>query len=333
MHLGANIQLANDFKSLYCVQDRWKDEGNPIVLSDSVTRRCRFCKRSLPEVTFEKEAHVLPQLIGNRNITNTFECDSCNNDLSLYESHFANFLGPLLQTWGVRGRNKIPVHRRTGRPVEEVGIKEELRLESIRDGNSNHLKFLMHGTMPMSDVEFNGNEIKLKLRKNSYTPQHVFRALLHAGFCLLPENELQDFELARKWLIDEDRRYPEYVGASIFQTTLPGRGLAPSIQLFRRKVLDPQLFSRIFIVGFERFIIQFHLATDTQVFDVARGRGYTAPFFQPFPLLRNPPAPEHHDLRSLEKRTDDFVTLAFMLTDNGVHQLLSQEGADTFTVE
>jgi hypothetical protein len=326
------MNLGQSFSFLYCVQERWKDEGKPVVLSDSKQNFCRFCKKSYPEVTFASEAHVLSQLLGNRNITNTFECDSCNKLFSTYESHLANFLGPLLPAWGVKGRTGIPTHRRSLRVPGEPSLREEVRIDGERDGNSNHYKLNMSGTYSFSDMEFNGNEMKWKLRKNSYIPQHVFRALLHAGFCLLSENELQDFELARTWLADKDHRYPNYVGASIYQTTLPGRGLPPSIQMYRRRVLDPSLFSKVLIIGFERFIIQFHLATDTQVFDTARGQGYIAPFFPPFPGLRKPPTRDEYDMRSLEKRTDDFVYFGITLNDNGVQQMLSQEGQDKFTI-
>src|SRR5688572_3441102 len=47
-------------------------------------RTCRFCNKSMPEVTFKKDAHTISQLTGNRHLVSDFECDTCNDLFSKY---------------------------------------------------------------------------------------------------------------------------------------------------------------------------------------------------------------------------------------------------------
>jgi hypothetical protein len=37
-----------------------------------------FCGESSPEDTFKLEAHALPEALGNKSLTTTYECDACN---------------------------------------------------------------------------------------------------------------------------------------------------------------------------------------------------------------------------------------------------------------
>lgn len=55
---------------------------------------CRYCGKSKPAVTFKKEAHAFPELIGNHVLIALDECDSCNEQFSTsVEDHFAKFTG------------------------------------------------------------------------------------------------------------------------------------------------------------------------------------------------------------------------------------------------
>ncbi len=63
------------------------------VIPGNSSQACRFCLRKSPEVTFRKEAHLLPQLMGDRNLLHDVECDDCNKRFGRFENSFANFLG------------------------------------------------------------------------------------------------------------------------------------------------------------------------------------------------------------------------------------------------
>lgn len=75
-------------------------------------RACRFCIQEYPNVTFRKEAHVIPQLLGNKNIIHDCECDSCNILFGTYEDSFSKFLGMHRTTDFIKGQEGIPSFKR-----------------------------------------------------------------------------------------------------------------------------------------------------------------------------------------------------------------------------
>ena len=57
--------------------------GQKIMLGDTQNRVCRFCGKRSPEVTFESEAHAIPEALGNKSIFSAYECDVCNHMFGL----------------------------------------------------------------------------------------------------------------------------------------------------------------------------------------------------------------------------------------------------------
>lgn len=59
------------------------------ILPGPEPRRCRFCDRGVPAVTFRDVAHAVPESIGNRRLLSAYECDTCNRFCgSGIENHF-----------------------------------------------------------------------------------------------------------------------------------------------------------------------------------------------------------------------------------------------------
>ncbi|WP_437338458.1 DUF2934 domain-containing protein [Sorangium sp. So ce394] len=73
---------------------QWKLGGPPTrhLGSPSPPRRCRFCGRTERQTSFAKEAHVVPEFLGNRDLITREECDECNKDACDEEGHLATFL-------------------------------------------------------------------------------------------------------------------------------------------------------------------------------------------------------------------------------------------------
>jgi hypothetical protein len=67
----------------------------PILIRDHAIegdRRCRYCGRGIPEATFRKDAHAVPEFLGNKSLFSMNECDECNAILaSGYEDHLAKW--------------------------------------------------------------------------------------------------------------------------------------------------------------------------------------------------------------------------------------------------
>lgn len=71
--------LAAYYEERYQIAAAWSVRPeDKIFLGDKDGRKCRFCGRAKPEVSFRKEAHALPESIGNESLFTYYECDTCN---------------------------------------------------------------------------------------------------------------------------------------------------------------------------------------------------------------------------------------------------------------
>src|SRR6476620_10786235 len=85
---------ADGFFSAYQLEAIFLCEvSNKKELVQKNLRKCRFCGRSIANTTFNNEAHLIPELLGNKKLYSDFECDACNSFFSNYESNLTNFIG------------------------------------------------------------------------------------------------------------------------------------------------------------------------------------------------------------------------------------------------
>src|SRR5437763_682960 len=77
--------------------------SNKKQLKRRTDRKCRYCGLSMPDVSFKKDAHILPEMLGNKSFFSDFECDSCNKLFGSYEDHFAKILEPYRTLYEVKG--------------------------------------------------------------------------------------------------------------------------------------------------------------------------------------------------------------------------------------
>lgn len=102
----------------------------PILLADhpredKVARRCRFCRRAQPDVTFTSDAHAVSEFLGNRSILSLNECDDCNAHFATeYEDHLAKWSLFARSVSQVRGKRKKPTFKN---PEETLCVRSSER--------------------------------------------------------------------------------------------------------------------------------------------------------------------------------------------------------------
>ena len=79
-----NIIRDYDILKIYKLNQS-KDE---VISNGTTPRRCRFCGKTEPSVTFNKRAHVISELCENHHLLSDYEYDSCNSKSSEYERQF-----------------------------------------------------------------------------------------------------------------------------------------------------------------------------------------------------------------------------------------------------
>ncbi|MBB3261284.1 HNH endonuclease [Paraburkholderia sp. WP4_3_2] len=163
------------------------------ILRGPEPRRCRFCGRGAPEVTFRDVAHAVPELIGNRRLISEYECDTCNRFFgSGIENHFGNWSKPLRLLGGRRGKNGIPTLKGSGPSgwrIERTGN----RFEIIAGANE-------------EDRPFTASEdhrvINLALTRDPYEPVAVLKTFVKMALSVMPDDEFANFGETRDWLMD-----------------------------------------------------------------------------------------------------------------------------------
>ena len=87
----------------------------PIKLCDNENvgeRKCRFCGKSKPEVSFRNTAHAIPEFLGNKSLISMNECDICNEFFANeYEDHLAKWFGPARSLCQMRGKKGTPKYK------------------------------------------------------------------------------------------------------------------------------------------------------------------------------------------------------------------------------
>lgn len=183
-------RLADDYE---LVVDYHLDTEEEIMLSDSVPRKCRFCGKSEPEVTFKKVAHAIPHFIGNRTLKSSYECDECNSKFSTLESGFSQFMS-FYHTFAHVSRGggaKVPKFRTNSSESSSIVVTDDQIEVKCYDGEN---------LVPIIDEE--NNTITLKTFR-SYVPQNVYKIFIKMALSIMPEKELGAFQSTLKWLNGE----------------------------------------------------------------------------------------------------------------------------------
>lgn len=209
----------------------------PILLFDhnqkeKHSRRCRFCGRGYPDVTFKKVAHAVPEFLGNKAIRSMNECDSCNEFLAYkYEDH--------LSKWSLFARSISQVDGKGGPPTFKNPSKT-LRIETA-DAN---LQIEITDPLLAGKLMKEGGPYQFTLPTDATSSPHVpiqaAQALVKIACSICPFNELEQCNRAIDWLMRRcEFRFSQFF---VFYGFTPGP-INPStgrVILLRRKADTPE---------------------------------------------------------------------------------------------
>ncbi|CUU82526.1 HNH endonuclease [Campylobacter hyointestinalis] len=85
-----------------------KDDTKIYIEDDTNVKKCRFCGKSCPEVTFKNISHAIPECLGNKQIICKNECDECNKFFSeKLENHLDKITLPYRNINFLKGKIKF----------------------------------------------------------------------------------------------------------------------------------------------------------------------------------------------------------------------------------
>lgn len=183
--------------------------GKKIRVGPSHPTTCRFCKRSAPEVTFKQQAHAIPELLGNRQLLITNECDDCNGFFARAEDHLGKFLKPFRTMGMVRGKTGFPVYVTSDGSRVIPGTGNNFELHHPRNSS-----LLAHDPQK--------KEIRLNLKTERYIPCAVYKALVKIALSVMPEAELGHFTDAMLWITKRSHEHELMRPLIVYVTFAPG---------------------------------------------------------------------------------------------------------------
>ena len=163
-----------------------------IGTQDEKKRICRFCGKSIPDVSFNKVAHAIQNALGNKLLFCYEECDSCNHDLALVEDQFRIMMDFR------RSMYHIP-RKGTTKAAKVVGKDFVI----IPNGQGKPILYLMKESIPQGVNGKNPFLHHFEL-KSPIVNEQMYKALCKMVIDVLPTKELPHFKNTIKWIKSKD---------------------------------------------------------------------------------------------------------------------------------
>jgi hypothetical protein len=232
-----------------CLVTAMLTPGQIEVLGDAKNKRCRFCGKAEPEVTFRKEAHAIPESLGNKSLFTNYECDTCNKTFGDgIEDSFGKWSKPMRMMARVRGKKGVPTIKK--------GSQGGWRIEYVNAG----FKISQIEGDPVMEVDEERKVITFKLPRDPYIPVAVLKTFVKMALTIMPEEELDNFRTALSWIceLDHGRRFLPKGGYPILATFIPGPMPNDKIALFiyRRRTDMSAVPYSFFVLGYGNEVFQ-----------------------------------------------------------------------------
>lgn len=225
-------------------------------------RVCRFCKRDATQVKFKKDAHVIPQIIGNKLLIHDIECDECNSRFSLFETSFADHIGMFRTTDGLLGQRGIPKFKNKGLTAysekDETG-KYNIIIEAVLSDKAIH--------------NAEDDTILFKTSKGPFIPLNVMKTLFKIGYSLLHESEISDYHHIDRILNTNDLDDKLYNYCNVLAFTFSKFTPKPFVITYRKnpEFENCPIPSKMVMLYFGRFMYEFVLLNSKDDFMIRKG--------------------------------------------------------------
>lgn len=291
-------------------------------------RICRFCGSSNGSSSFINEAHLIPQMLGNRYLISDFECDNCNMLFSKFENDFANWLGisrSILGTVGKKGKPKFK---------SPDGINSN---PNFLQGEQKVYNVLLNSNKNFINYDQKSSKTTIKYKKEPYLPINVYKILLKIALSILPEDEVEEYCNIIKTLINSKKEsILTHFSQVIHCTAIPITENKDRLvcYLFKRKDSNENIPFQLFTIHYENIFISIPIPLHKG--DIKNGLynsevnfRFPPPIFLFSPTQDQPIQTNISDLSSTEINRNDFGYIEFQtpsLQNNNLIYLNAKTG-------
>ena len=158
---------------------------------DKNSRICKYCGKSISNgATFHKEAHAIPESLGNKTIISADECDVCNDFFSnTIDKDIFEYLKLFRVFHGQKGKTGIPK------------LKFKNNTVVTHDGEKAIIMQKIHGNEDKIDLLKDDFKIPLELNEK-INFMNIYRSLVKYVLAVIPNEEINNFTETVKWIMD-----------------------------------------------------------------------------------------------------------------------------------
>jgi len=225
--------------------------GEKCFTGDPDHRSCRYCRMTEPATTFKKEAHALPELMGNKVLIAWDECDRCNEFFSRHlEDHFSKFTLPFRAGLRISGKKGVPSYK-----TKDKASRMDF------DRTENALTVLDRYDSRILTPDPDNQAFSLVFGAQPYVPVAVFKCLTKMGLAVMPPEELDSYRRAIEWILDPDhsRRINQPQNLGCYLWFAPSPIPVPSALLLRRTEPSAAVPYMLFLFANSHLMIEIYI--------------------------------------------------------------------------
>lgn len=167
------------------------DRDTYIYPFEESVKKCAFCLKSEPYVSFKNRPHVIPEFLGNKYLLHYDECDQCNSKFgATIERELSEYLRPhrvLSRVKNKKGKY-IGSHSINGNGFFKFSKENDSYI--IQGGDNLHL-------------DFDNKEFTYIFEIPKYSPINIYKGFMKIFYGLLPKEHRSKFNFIREFLIDD----------------------------------------------------------------------------------------------------------------------------------
>ncbi len=222
--------------------------GQREYLGSKNNRVCRFCEKDETKTKFSFDAHAIPELLGNKSLFTTYECDDCNHFFgSGIENDLGNWTKPSRTLSRIQGKRGVP-------SIKKHGKEQRWRIDYDNDG----FHFQHYESDPHFFIDEQMRQVTFELTRDVFTPAAVLKAFVKIGLTLLPCEEVHNFKETLFWIRQPHQTKPYVTDFPIIHTfqTGPMRNDLIVAMILRRKEAIVNVPYAFLVLGFGNDVYQ-----------------------------------------------------------------------------
>jgi hypothetical protein len=244
-------------------------------LGDKNLKKCRFCKKSFPEVKFNKVAHCIPECLGNRKLISYYECDSCNDK---FGKTIENQLGLMIKPY-----KAFRQLTKKGGGTTQLSTDVDIHYENGTFSIAFKLYEILHNHLSINRIVKNNGERALSFSyKSPFIPLECYMAYVKMAISVTPEDEIENLKWAIDWLLSENHSH-NFGELLVVEQTIQNSSIPFFVRFFKIEDNCPfEVPMYAFMISFFDFIITIYLPKDEKYFNTKILKEYSAIPFLPF---------------------------------------------------